>query len=103
MFSVLRLSGVSSTLMSTMCSQLSCHVATFLFFFQRRVSLHAVGDSLLVTLLNSIVFLTSVLFTSVVARVDVLSVVRSYVDCSIHAAIGTSCVYIAHMLNKDKV
>lgn len=100
---MLRLAGVSNTLMHILCKQLACHVATFIYFFQKRISLYASGDSLINTLLNSIIFLTSMMFTSVASTVDVLSVIRGYMDVSDMFFSGVSVTLLGHIIGDDNI
>jgi hypothetical protein len=66
--------------------------------FQSRISLYSLSDSLITSLLNSIVFTTTIKFTAVACSVDMLSIVRGCVDQSASQSSGVSCIYIRHML-----
>ena len=66
-------------------------------YFQDRLSLLSSSDSFVASLLNSVMFTTSVKFV-VVRSVDMLCVTRCCVD-SVVSSSGVSCIYIRHLLS----
>lgn len=66
--------------------------------FQSRIVL--ASDSLVVALLNSVTFTTSIKFNSSSGKIDVLSIVRDCVLSSSSEASGVSCIYIRHLLSQ---
>ena len=65
--------------------------------FQDRISLLSSSDQFVSSLLNSVMFTTSVKFV-VVRSVDMLCVTRCCIDTAVSSS-GVSCIYIRHLLS----
>lgn len=66
-------------------------------YFQDRISLLSASDSFVSSLLNSVMFTTSVKFV-IVRSVDMLCVTRCCIDSAVSSS-GVSCIYIRHLLS----